>query len=165
MELTKDLDFLRQVSKPVGLKKGMELGREMLAFIERYNRTHKRQAIGLAAPQVGVLSQVCVLSFSTTSKMILVNPSIVSHSDYQLKSREGCLSFPAYKVVDLYRWLWVEVFADNLSKPQPFGPLMNVPSGYPSFLCSAAVQHELQHLQGILITDECNQKDLSCTTK
>lgn len=160
MELVKNIDFLRQPSKPIGLKKGIELGRQMLSFLDKYNKNHKRIGIGLAAPQVGILSQVCVLAFGPTSKLILVNPKIVSHSKYQLKNKEGCLSLPAYLTVDTYRWLWVQVEADNWEgQPHVFGPFIEHLKGGSPFLWSAAVQHECDHLEGLLITDRT--KDLS----
>ena len=69
--------------------------------------TVRGQGIGLAAPQVGVGKQICIIHLSTTEKgrqakdFVMINPRITFYSQSEHLMVEGCLSFP-----DEYYKIW-----------------------------------------------------------
>ena len=104
---------------------------------------------GLAAPQVGELKRIFVLDCSTDDEpmpqMVFINPVIIK-KDGALISREGCLSFPGvYTDVKRYETISVR-YMDLKGKTQ----VMTVQEG--TLLCRA-IQHELDHLNGVLFVD------------
>ena len=106
--------------------------------------------VGLAAPQVGVLSRFLVMmdpDSETVYKMI--NPEIISRSDTQCTMEEGCLSvlghdgIPVYANVSRPESVVVEWMDENGNKQ------MAQMSGLPARI----VQHETDHLDGKLFID------------
>ncbi|NUN15335.1 MAG: peptide deformylase [Myxococcales bacterium] len=107
-------------------------------------------AIGLAAPQIGVSLRVMVIDMTANTTRdrprVLVNPVIVAQSR-QKSVREGCLSFPDY-LANVRRCLRVHFVARD-----PFG---NVVEDHVEGLEAVCVQHELDHLDGVLMIDRVN---------
>jgi peptide deformylase len=103
--------------------------------------------IGLAAPQVGVLKRVVVIDVAEGEErrpMTLVNPEIVWRSEELVTAEEGCLSLP-------------KQFAD-VTRPQAIQVRFLTEQGEPRELAAdgllaRCVQHEVDHLDGILFTD------------
>src|SRR5947199_1981612 len=153
--LVKNQALLRQPCQPVTLKKGLEIGRELFRFLRQWNKTHlHKQGIGLSAPQIGISAQVCVLLVNKL-ELVLVNPKIIQQSDVKVSFTDGCLSLPGVQV-QTSRHMWVEVSADNLRENQVFGIDLRKVTGKPyegMLLEGVCVQHEVDHLRGILITD------------
>jgi peptide deformylase len=104
--------------------------------------------LGLAAPQVGENLQICVIEIEN-ELFVLINPEIKSLSKEKIPSQEGCLSFPN-KYLDLERHKRVKVKAtDTNGKKQ-----MIRARG----LLARVIQHEIDHLNGVLIVDRVNEK-------
>ena len=105
--------------------------------------------VGLAANQVGVLKRVIVIDVDyseegNTNLIVLINPEIVEHSD-TITWEEGCLSFPGINV-DIERWKKVRVKALNRGG-EPF-------EIEGEDLLAVALQHEIDHLNGITMVDK-----------
>lgn len=102
------------------------------------------QGIGLAAPQIGISKRLTVIDLSfqkkPEDKIVLVNPEIVAKSGKQVEE-EGCLSLPEIRD-RVVRAAEVTVRAQDA-----FGKPVEV-SG--TELLSRALQHEIDHLDGIL---------------
>ena len=105
--------------------------------------------VGLAAPQVGVLSRIFVMDANRDPEaeknpMVLVNPEITWTSDQPNTYDEGCLSIPEqYAEVTRpaqvrMRWLGL----DGQTHEQEFDGLW-----------ATCAQHELDHLNGVLFID------------
>ncbi len=103
--------------------------------------------IGLAANQVGELLRVIVVDISTKENkhplIVLVNPEIVQ-TEGRIDSEEGCLSVPGY-VSTIKRA--ERVFVKGLDREGK--PVEIEAEG----LLSRALQHEIDHLNGILFVD------------
>jgi peptide deformylase len=100
--------------------------------------------IGIAAPQIGVSSRIVIVSSLLRGKRVLVNPTISSAFGFSL-SHEGCLSLPGtQRLRPRYRWLRYSY--DTLEGEHKEGC-------WAGQLFSYCVQHEVDHLNGILITD------------
>lgn len=116
---------------------------------DMFDTMYAYNGVGLAAPQVGVLKRIFVLDCSTDEQpmpqMVFINPVIVKRRG-AIISREGCLSFPGvYTDVKRYEEVTVR-YMDMKGKTRE----MTVPSG--TLLCRA-IQHELDHLNGVLFVD------------
>jgi peptide deformylase len=108
---------------------------------------HGTGAVGLAAPQVGQSVRVFVMdtnAFTTRDNLkVMVNPKIITASRNKTM-REGCLSFPDYLAnVKRSQRITVEAF-------DAFGVLQTYELKHLEAVC---VQHEIDHLDGILMMD------------
>ena len=104
--------------------------------------------IGLAAPQVGVLKRLVVLDIDRedvkTGPLFLVNPEIIEVSDEDASHEEGCLSVPDH-YSEVARPAKVRVrYLDRDGKQQEMAC---------EGLLSTCVQHEIDHLDGVLFID------------
>jgi peptide deformylase len=132
--------ILHEICEPVTDFTGLEsLAQDMLMTMEAY------KGVGLAANQIGLSRQMCVLNLEDRSKkLILVNPVITWYTKEWEIQKEGCLSAPGVSV-PIKRYLGVEVEAQNL---------MGETVKYRFTEFDARIFfHEYQHLQGILISD------------
>ncbi len=107
------------------------------------------EGIGLAAPQIGVSRRVCVLDLHDEDnpeggRWVFVNPVIVESSDEEDKSTEGCLSIPDMEEV-VARPARVTVRGFDAE-----GETVEVEA---DGLLARALQHEIDHLDGILFID------------
>ncbi len=101
--------------------------------------------VGLAATQVGVLHRLLVYKVQPQAPVAaLVNPEIEWTGDEQEIAEEGCLSLPAV-LVDVERPIHVRVRAQD----EHGEPILVEASG----LEARVIQHELDHLDGVLILD------------
>nr|QIM10314.1 peptide deformylase [uncultured Alphaproteobacteria bacterium] len=110
--------------------------------------------VGLAAPQVGVLKRVVVIDISHEDEgekrapLYLVNPEIIWHSDEEKCQFEGCLSLPDQSA-EVSRFKQVRVrYQDYDGKEREI-----LAEG----LLSVALQHEIDHLDGILYIDHISR--------
>jgi peptide deformylase len=106
--------------------------------------------VGLAAPQVGVSQRVLVYRVGQEAPLIaLVNPEIDWTSDDEEPAEEGCLSIPGIGV-DVERPVHVRVTALD-----EFGDPRTVEA---SGLEARVIQHEMDHLDGVLILDRTTRE-------
>ena len=138
---------LREVSKEVHKvsKKISDLVRDLLDTMTAQN------GVGLAAPQIGENVRVFVIDCSTNNEplnpIVFINPKIIKKSG-AIKSNEGCLSFPeAYTDVRRYKNIMVKALNEH---GKPF-----VIEAKDGTLLARAIQHENDHLDGILFIDHC----------
>ena len=108
--------------------------------------------IGLAAIQIGVQQRMVVLDLARNDEpkapLFLVNPEIVWSSAERSTYEEGCLSIPDY-YEEVERPARVRVrFLDRDGKPQEIEA---------EGLLATAVQHEIDHLNGVLFVDHISR--------
>jgi len=103
--------------------------------------------IGLAAPQVGITLRVAVIDLALDDKrnpIVLINPEIVAASTELATREEGCLSLPQ-QYADITRPARVRVRYEDID-----GVRHEIEA---EGLLSACLQHELDHLDGMLFVD------------
>jgi peptide deformylase len=106
--------------------------------------------IGLAATQLGVLGRVLVYRVQQDAPVAaLINPEIEWRSGAEEIAEEGCLSLPLV-LVDVERPVHVRVSARN-----EFGEPISVEA---SGLEARVIQHEMDHLDGVLILDRTSRE-------
>lgn len=106
------------------------------------------KGLGLAAPQIGVNKRV-IVCLAGDDVLKLVNPRITRKKG-SIVIKEGCLSFPGI-FADIKRAREVEVYAYN-----EIGKGLKIKAGE---LLARVLQHEIDHLNGILICDRVNFVD------
>lgn len=103
--------------------------------------------IGLAAPQVGVSKRLIVIDVSTKDEkhplIVLINPEIIE-ADGFIDSEEGCLSVPGYTSTIKRAGRVVVKGLDRNGKPVQIEG---------TGLFARALQHEIDHLDGVLFVD------------
>lgn len=124
-------------------KKVKEITDEERQLIRNMLETmYKNNGVGLAAPQIGVLKRIIVVDVGN-GPVALVNPKIIKKSGRTISS-EGCLSIPGV-VLNVKRASYVKVRGLNKNGKKITIKAKN--------LFAFALQHEIDHLNGILIYD------------
>jgi len=123
-------------------------------LVERMTKLmQEARGVGLAAPQVGVLRRILVYQTADDDPVVaLVNPRLTGSSDEQETVDEGCLSLGAASVVvPVARPTSVTVEAMT-----PDGEQVTVEA---EGLEARVIQHELDHLDGVLILDRTGPEE------
>ena len=121
---------------------------------DMYDTMYATNGVGLAAPQVGENLRIFVIDVGIDAKSMnpitFINPKIIK-KEGAVNSYEGCLSFPeAYS--NVRRYSYVKVKALDI-KGRPF--ILEAKEGS---LLARAIQHEFDHLDGILFIDHCRNR-------
>ena len=136
--------LLRQVSQPVD-----EVNKEIQKLMDDMLETmYSANGIGLAAIQIGVPKNLVVIDLLTKEKkkdpMFFINPKILKKSSKMSKYEEGCLSIPN---------LFAEVKRPNECEIEYLDYEGNKKSLKATGLLATCIQHEIDHLKGILFID------------
>ncbi len=144
----RDNPILRKKSEMV-----TDITKKTLKLIKDMEKTMlKSKGVGLAAPQVGVHERIVLITLDNKKILALVNPKIISASKDTTVSKEGCLSLPG-------EWGKVrrpiEVTVQFLTHK---GQKMVM-----KFCDFEAIelQHEIDHLNGILFVDYLDDDDIT----
>src|SRR3954451_6416366 len=124
-----------------------QLAERMLDVMERAH------GVGLAAPQLGILRRILVYRASDEDEpKVLINPELVERSDETEVGTEGCLSLLGGELqVPVARHLRVRVSGRDAS-----GDAVDVDvEGFEA----RVIQHEIDHLDGILIFDRAQDQE------
>lgn len=154
--LLPDAPLLREIAKPV-----KEFGTvELQILIENMFETMREgRGVGLAAPQVGIPLRVIVFEFSGSERApdanpipptVLINPRI-SYAEGEVEDWEGCFSVPGQRG-------WIS--RPNLIHYQAQGLYGEHLEGEAEGFHARIIQHEIDHLNGILYPDIANRIEL-----
>ncbi len=112
-----------------------QIGASMLEILR------KKGGIGLSANQVGLPFRMCVIELTKYATYIMLNPRVTHLSKLMQKSTEGCLSLPGcVVVVNRHKNVKLE-YEDVMGETQSLNA---------TGLFSNCIQHEIDHLNGIL---------------
>ena len=112
---------------------------------DMFETMYEAPGIGLAATQVNFHQRIIVIDISVqrNEPICLINPEIIEKSG-EIQSEEGCLSVPDYSA-KIIRANDIKVLALNLD-----GETSDCDAGEALSIC---IQHEIDHLDGILFVD------------
>jgi len=153
-----DNPVIRKKLKEVTVEEGMEIATKLFQVLNK-----RKDGIGLAANQVGIDAQVAVVN--VREPLVLINPKISNKSD-EISYFEGCLSFPG-KGVRTKRYETVEVKTAQQEGSMIFSGkttgIEGVKGTWESdknkndtairLLEAVCVQHEIDHLNGVVCMD------------
>lgn len=149
--LTYPNERLATISQPVE-----RIDSTLIDFVRDLEETMRQGpgAVGIAAPQVGMFQRIVIVDVSSKKnvthhgRLVLINPQIYSRSG-SVKGREGCLSVPDY-TGNVIRAECIRVRASD-----PTGAVLDIEcGGYEA----RAVQHEVDHLDGLLFLDRLTSR-------
>ena len=144
--------------REVSVEEGNAIATELFQILNQ-----RGDGIGLAANQVGIDAQVAVVN--VIEPLVLINPKIISKEN-EINYYEGCLSYPK-KGVNTKRYETIEVTSANVEGSMLFSGVETGETGKGSWedkqknddnrnmrlLESVCVQHEIDHLNGIVCMD------------
>ena len=142
--------------KEVSVEEGKLIATELFQILNK-----RKDGIGLAANQVGIDAQVAVVN--VIEPLVLINPKVISKEN-EIKYYEGCLSYPK-KGVNTKRYETIEITSDDVEGSMIFSGVETSSEGKGSWekrddsdrnlrlLESVCVQHEIDHLNGIICMD------------
>lgn len=116
---------------------------------DMFETMYHAEGVGLAAPQIGIPRRILVVDVRAREeagrgRIALVNPRVVRASERTDRASEGCLSIPGLEEI-VERYWSVEVLAQSIEGE----PVRLEADG----LLARALQHEIDHLDGILFLD------------
>ena len=144
-------EVLRKVAPAADLADKEGLGKLVTDLWETLDRS---EGCGLAAPQIGVSLRVAVVNGDIMSdvypylkgfRRTFINPVVVSESETECEFNEGCLSVPG-KHATVTRAMKITVKAQDIN--------MNEFTLEAEDFLARAIQHEYDHLDGILYVDK-----------
>jgi peptide deformylase len=147
---------LRQVSEPVAAIDGdiRRLAEDMLETM------YRAPGIGLAAIQVGVPKRVITLDLAKKDEppapQVFINAEVVSTSEERATYEEGCLSIPDY-YDEVERPAQVKVRFTDLD-----GKVQEIEA---NGLLATCLQHEIDHINGVLFIDHLSKLKRDRVTK
>jgi peptide deformylase len=112
-----------------------------------FDAMYREKGVGMAGPQLGETARVFVVDvdddLAGRTKRAFVNP-VITRREGTVVAEEGCLSIPGFRE-DVKRWASIDVEA----RDETGRPFTLTADG----LLARAIQHELDHLDGILFID------------
>ncbi|OGS27952.1 MAG: peptide deformylase [Elusimicrobia bacterium RIFOXYB2_FULL_48_7] len=150
--MTKIIEVVKY-GNPVLKRKSLEVS-ELSGDIHRIIRVmsqlmYQNKGVGLAAPQIGVSKRIIVVDIGE-GLHVFINPKIIWHQGKEV-FQEGCLSFPGiYLDIKRSKEIVVEGL-DNKGESIQYGA---------QGLLARVLQHEIDHLDGILMIDRVPKKKL-----
>lgn len=102
---------------------------------------------GLAAPQIGISKRIIIIDGEDDGLLVLINPVLIK-KEGKVNEEEGCLSVPGiYSNVERYETVTVEGLDRN-------GEKIRIKK---DGLMGKALQHEIDHLEGLLFIDRISK--------
>lgn len=132
--IMKDVFFLGQKSE-LATKADLQIGKNLQDTL----RANRAGCVGMAANMIGVKKRVIIVNMGFID-IVMFNPILLS-KDAPYETEEGCLSLAGVRKTTRYENIEVEYYDMNWKKQR------HKLSGLPAQIC----QHELDHLEGILI--------------
>lgn len=132
--IMKDVFFLGQKSE-LATKADLQIGKNLQDTL----RANRAGCVGMAANMIGVKKRVIIVNMGFID-IVMFNPILLS-KDAPYETEEGCLSLAGVRKTTRYENIEVEYYDMNWKKQR------QKLSGLPAQIC----QHELDHLEGILI--------------
>ena len=144
MKITTNVDYLHRECKALSYEDSLKIKKKINLFLLGHTPT-ANNTLGLACNQLGLNGRVLMYRSDTHKPFkFLINPTILEKSEDTIITKEYCLSVPGegisierHKSIVIQEWtqpLSWEYLKPNLSE-------------------SIVIQHELDHLNGILISD------------
>jgi peptide deformylase len=150
---------IRIVGDPVLRKVADEvtdIDAELVRLTEEMATTmYEAPGIGLAAPQVGISQRFFVYDYDGSGPAVLINP-VIAESDGEWYYDEGCLSVPG-QYFEIVRPKTIHVTGIDIHG--------NEVSVEADELFSRLIQHELDHLDGVLLLDHLDEAQRKAAKK
>jgi peptide deformylase len=139
---------IRKIGDPVlriKAKKIDEVTKKTNNLIDNmFDTMYAEDGVGLAAPQIGISKRIAVVDIREDNKIVLINPDIIAEEGKTIR-KEGCLSIPG-EIGDVIRSKKIKVKSLDRKGNEIEFEAENFEA--------RAIQHEIDHLEGILFIDK-----------
>ncbi len=132
--IMKDVFFLGQKSEPA-TKDDLPISKDLMDTLA----ANRSGCVGMAANMIGIKKRIIIINMGIMD-LVMFNPVLI-HKDTPYETEEGCLSLTGVRKTTRYENITVEYLDTNWKKKR-----IDL-SGWTAQIC----QHELDHLEGILI--------------
>ena len=160
------IDFCRERKRKMAIRNIRTLGEDVLRakakevtevtprirelIDDMFETMYEANGVGLAAPQVGIRKRIVVVDVTGEDPVALINPVILK-SDGEQTGYEGCLSVPGKTgIVTRANHVIVEAYNENMEK-------FTIEA---EELMARALQHEIDHLDGVVYVDLVKEGEL-----
>lgn len=133
--IMRDVVFLSKKSLPA-TKADIQVCRDLIDTL----KAHEHECVGMAANMIGVNKRIIIVH-TPLAPIVMLNPVITAHSKESYAAEEGCLSLSGQRKAK--RWESVTVQYEDMS--------FNKRTGTYSGFTAQIIQHEMDHLNGIII--------------
>lgn len=117
---------------------------------DMFDTMYEANGVGLAAPQVGIRKRIVVVDVTGEDPVALINP-VILEKDGEQTGYEGCLSVPGKTgIVTRANHVVVEAYDENMEK-------FTIEA---EELMARALQHEIDHLDGVMYVDLVKEGEL-----
>ena len=146
MKIITDEKHLTKVCEPVNYKQSKQIANKMIMFMLS-NKNINDNSIGLACNQLGLPGRIIIVKMK--NKWVrFINPLISDQSRDKIITEESCLSVPG-KIIKVERSKEITIYFEKGNHDGNHG----WESHYKG-MDSIVIQHEIDHLNGIIITDK-----------
>ena len=133
-QVVRDVLFLRQKSEPA-CKEDLPVGIDLMDTLQ----ANRERCVGMAANMIGVKKRIIIVNASGND-IVMYNP-VLLRKEQKYETEEGCLSLDGVRKTERYRRVTVE-YTDQRWKKK---------TGTFTGFAAQIIQHEMDHLEGILI--------------
>jgi peptide deformylase len=145
-------EVLRLKAKKVKDVKSPEIQR---LVSDMFESMREAEGLGLAAPQIGVSLRLCVIEIDG-ERLVFANPTVTARSKEKVLFEEGCLSLPGeFFLIERSEKVTVR-YEDEYGRERKLKA---------SGLLAIALQHEIDHLEGVLMVDRFKSQKVKPGTK
>ncbi|MFM7855466.1 MAG: peptide deformylase [Flammeovirgaceae bacterium] len=169
--MLKIIKYPAKVLQTPSSKVSLPLSQENQKLIREMYQTVIGKGVGLAAPQVGVGLQMCIIKLDKDMvskkvkelEFVMINPKISFYSEIQNQMVEGCLSFPGeyYKIIRpaniQVEFVGIKNFLEFVKNDQ-IEPILENRKLIATDWLSRVIQHEVDHLNAKLFINLGGQK-------
>lgn len=139
-------EILSTKCKNINFKDCMKVAQDLIDTANYHNQLYKdgksdKHCCGLAANQIGQFEKVIIAARSDNKWMIMINPVLMNKHYDPIESTEGCMSMEGEKTVMRYQAIQV-MYQDNHGRYK---------KAWFNGFTAIEIQHEMDHLAGILI--------------
>ena len=142
MKIIKDVKHLNKVCEPVNYKTSKQIANKMILFMLSHKNINDN-SIGLACNQLGLPGRIIIVKMKNKWEHF-INPVIHYKSKDKIITQESCLSVPG-KTIKVERSKEITIYFEK--------PCLGCGSDF-SGMDAIVIQHEIDHLNGIIITDK-----------
>ena len=146
MRIITDEKHLTKVCEPVNYKQSKQIANKMIMFMLS-NKNINENSIGLACNQLGLPGRIIIVKMK--NKWVrFINPLISDQSREKIITDESCLSVPG-KTIKVERSKTIMIIDDKSTNKNKWKNGMKFTG-----MDAIVIQHEIDHLNGIIITDK-----------
>ena len=149
MKIINDIEYLSKKCKAINYNESKKIANKMILFMLSHKNINNN-SIGLACNQLGLAGRVIIVKINN-KWVSFINPIISYKSKDTITTGEKCLSVPK-KEIKIKRSKEITIYFEKGNPDGNHGLEIHY-----KYMDAIVIQHEIDHLNGILITDKTGE--------